>query len=146
MAERLRGITLLMVVAMALFEGVSYVMAMGGTTVPFLVGLGIFAAVGLAAGYKAYDEMASNSDVIETVVMFIVIIAVLSFLVSALFYGMSSVGSAISGGKVTGSQIAEGAGMTLFESNIFTQVFVLLVAFVGSWFILTVTKRTEPGG
>ena len=144
MTERLRGVTLLMVVAFALFEGVSYVMAMGGIIVPFLVSIGIFAVVGIGVGYAAYDEMASKSDVIEVVVTFIVIIAVLSFLVSALFYGMNSVGSAISGEKVSGSQIAESAGMSLFETDIFMSVFVLLVAFVGSWFILTVTKK-EPG-
>jgi len=144
MTERLRSVTLLMVVAFILFEGVSYVMAMGGTIVPFLVSIGIFAAVGVGSGYKAYDEMASNSDVIEVVVTFVVIVAVLSFLVSAMFYGMNSVGSAISGEKVSGLQIAESAGMSLFETDIFMRVFVLLVAFVGSWFILTVTKK-EPG-
>jgi hypothetical protein len=144
MAARLNGVILLMVVAFALFEGVSYIMAMGGTKVPFLVGIGIFAAIGMGAGYKAYDEMASNSDVIEVVVSLIVIIAVLSFLVSALFYGMNSVGSAIAGEKVSGSQIAESAGMSLFETDIFTRIFVLIVTFVGSWFILTVTKK-DPG-
>jgi len=144
MTERLRSVTLLMVAAFVLFEGVSYVMAMGGTTVPFLVGIGIFIAVGIGAGYMAYDEMASKSDVVEVVVTFVVIVAVLSFLVSALFYGMSSVGSAISGEKMSGSQIAESTGSSLLEADIFMKVFVLLVAFVGSWFILTATKK-EPG-
>lgn len=143
MAERLRVITVFLIIVYIFFEGIAYILGSVNIPVPFLVGIAIFAIAGLVAGYKAYDEMASNTDVFETIAMFIVVIIILTVLVSIFFYAISSIGIVISQGALSGGEIVGIAISSVLEYETFMRVLVLLVCFVGSWMALTVRKNAE---